>query len=170
MQEGNGKRIGAIVLLMCLQLVLAKYCQAGLMYICILPAIVLCMPTSRQSWINMAATFLLAMIVDVAADGVPGLEAIPLVVCAAIQKPVISFFIDDSIVTRGYSFSYRRNGWPKIFMALLCEVAVFFIIYVIFDSAGERSFGFNLSKILISSGVSLIFSLAVCNILCPDKR
>lgn len=159
-----------MILLTAVQLVLAKYCQEPHLYICILPAMILCMPTTMPVWGVSAAAFVLGMLTDMLSDGVPGLNASALLFCAVLQKGMIRFFIDPDMVERGYSFSFHRNGYLKINLAQTALLAVFFIVYLILDSAGTRSFGFNLLKGLCSIGVSLVFGTITCGILCPYNR
>lgn len=153
------------------QLVLAKSCQiAPYLYISLLPAMILCMPTARSAGWTMTMAFLIAFATDVLADGVPGLNAIALIPAAACQKYVIKRFIDEDIVERHYSFSLRENGYIKVGIALAILSAIYFILYAIFDCAGTRNIGFILMKILTSWSVSMIFGMVLVNVLCPYQR
>ena len=159
------------ILMLILQLVLTKYCQIGpYIYISMLPAMVLCMPTARPTWRTMAAAFITGILVDGLADGPLGLNAAALIPVAALQKPVIRLVIDEDLVTRHYSFSFHQYGISKLATALCIEQAVYFAIYVIADGVGVRSFGFNLLKFTASFVVSLIFGLICMNILSPRPK
>lgn len=167
----DNRFILTFILMLVLQLVLTKYCQIGpYIYISILPAMILCMPTGKDSWWVMTVAFLAGILVDGLADGPLGLNAAALVPVAAFQKKVIKTFIDEDLVTRHYSFSFRQYGFGKIATALSIEQAIYFIIYVFADSAGTRSIGFNLLKILLSFIVSMIFGLISVNVLAPRPR
>lgn len=163
--------IVSFILLMIVQLYLTKYCQiAPFVYISLLPALVMCLPTTRPQWFVMTTAFACGILTDLLADGVTGLNALAIVPAALLQKRMISVFIDDEIVERGYSFSFRENGYFKILMALTVLYAIYFTIYVIFDCAGQRPVGFILAKIAVSLCISLIFGAIVCGVLCPRRK
>lgn len=167
----NRKFIATFILMLMVQLVLTKYCQFGpFLYICLLPAMVLCLPTSEPSWRIMIVAFVAGLLVDGLADGPLGLNAMAAVMVAAIQKLVLRLCIGEEIVERGYSFSFHQNGFFKILLALLASAAVFFAVYVIADSAGIRTGGFNFMKWACSTVVGVIFGLFAVNILSPYKR
>ena len=159
------------IVLFILQLILTKYCQIGpFIFISILPAMVLCMPTSRPAWWVLVVAFLAGLAVDGLADGPLGLNAAALLPVAALQKPFIRIFIDEDIVERHYSFSFRSNGYFKIISALAVSVLVFILIYVILDGAGMRSFGFNFLKALLSALSGIVFGIPAIEFLSPYQK
>lgn len=167
----NSRFIISYFMILIIQLVLTKYCQfEPFVYICLLPSMILCIPTSKAAWRVMLASFVTGLLVDGLADGPLGLNAMALVAVAAIRKITLRICIGEEIVERGYSFSYHENGFLKIFMALFVSTAVFFAIYVIADSMGLRTAGFNFMKWVCSTGVSMIFGLFTVNVLSPYKR
>lgn len=166
----DGRFLLMFIMLLIVETVLAKYCQIGpYIYISLLPAMILCLPTTSDGIRIMLEAFACGLLVDFLADGVPGLNACAAVPLAAMQKSILRLMIDEELVTRGYSFTYRRYGVVKIGAALLLMSVVYFTIYCIFDNAGERPFGFILLKILLSTLFSLPFGLVVCNILPSSK-
>lgn len=167
----NAEYIITFILLLVLQLILAKYGQVGpYLYICILPAMILCVPLSRQTWLVMFVAFLCGMLIDVLADGVPGLNASALVLCAAVRKPIIRVCIDRELVERNYSFSFKQNGFLRVASALLLMTAIHLFAYLIFDSAGTRNFLFILLKFLISTSVSFIFGAVTVGVLTSRQK
>lgn len=167
----NSRFIFTFILMLVIQLVLTKYCQfEPFLYICLLPAMALCFPTSSPTWRTMIAAFVTGLLVDGLADGPLGLNALALVGVTALQKLILRICIRDDMVERGYGFSYHENGFFKIFTALLVTTALFFAIYVIADSLGVRSNGFNFMKWACSTAVSLIFGLFAVDVLSPYKR
>lgn len=166
----KGRFAVCFILVLLVQLVLAKYCQWPFIYICILPAMILCMPTIRPTWWTMIVAFLAGFAVDALADGPLGLNAIALVPIAAIQKSVIRLIIDEDIVERHYSLSFKSNGYSSLSISLAVVYAIFFIIYIFVDSAGIRSFGFNISKFLLSILTSFTFGMVTIAVLCPYQR
>jgi len=167
----NNRFITVYVLMLVLQLILTKCCQIGpYLYINLLPAMIFCMPTTRSTSFVMLIAFLSGFLVDALADGPLGLNALALIPCAFVQKPLIGFIIDEDVVERGYSFSFHQFGYIKVGFALLIEVFIFFILYVLFDGAGERSVGFNVAKIFLSSLVSFVFCMVATGVLSPRQK
>lgn len=167
----DGRFILMTVLIVIIQAILTKYCQIGpYLYVSLLPALILCAPTTWQAWRVLALAFICGVLTDGLAEGPLGLNAMALVPVAALQKPLIRILIDEDCVERGYSFSFHKNGYLSIGAALSIEVLVFFIIYIIFDSAGERSFGFNVCKLLVCSLSGIITGMIVCGVLNPRQR
>ena len=166
----SNRFIVCFILALLVQMVLAEYCQWTFVYICILPAMILCMPTIRPTWWTMAVAFLSGLAVDALADGTLGLNAIALVPVAALQKTIISRVINEDIVERHYNLSFRSNGYISLAIALSITYVLFFIIYILIDSAGIRNFGFNFTKLLSSTLVSLIFGMTTIAVLCPYQR
>lgn len=159
------------IVLFILQLILTKYCQIGpFIFISILPAMILCMPTSRSTWWVLVVAFLAGLAVDGLADGPLGLNAAALLPVAALQKPLIRIFIDEDIVERHYSFSFRSNGYFKIISTLAVSVLVFILIYVILDGAGTRNFGFNFLKVLLSALSGIVFGIPAIEFLSPYQK
>lgn len=167
----NGNYIIKFVILLLVQMVLTKYCRIGYhIFISILPAMILCAPTSNKTFLTGLLAFVSGLAVDFLSDGVPGLNAAALVPVAFLQKPFIRIFIDDEIVERHYSFSFWEYGIIKVGLALLAEMAVYFAIYVIADSAGTRTVWFNLLTFFCSMAVSLVFCMVAVNVLAPRQK
>lgn len=167
---GSNRFTICFILALLVQLVLAKYCQWPFLYICLLPAMILCVPTIRPTWWTMTVAFLAGFAVDALTDGTLGLNAVALVPVAALQKTIIRRVIDEDIVDRHYNLSFKANGYIRLSIALALAYAVFFIIYILIDSAGIRNFGFNFTKLLSSMLVSLIFGIITIAVLCPYQR
>lgn len=161
----------SFVIMLLIQLVLVKYCQIGhFVFISILPAMILCQPTSRPTPLVMLLAFLTGMAVDLIADGVVGLNAAALVPLALIQKPLIRVLIDADVVDRHYSFSYFHHGYLSIGAALLVMTIVYMLLYTVLDNAGVRSFGFIFMRFLVSTIVSLVFCMAATAVLSPKQK
>lgn len=163
--------ITRFAVLLAIQLVLAKYCQIGqFVYISILPAMILCMPTSRPSWWVTVAAFLSGLLVDGLADGVPGLNAAAILPVAVSQKAIIRMLIDQEAVKREYDLSFRENGYLRVSLGISACTLLFMIIYVTADCIHSESFILILLKILCSSIVSFIFGMAVFSVLTTSGK
>ena len=167
----NNRFIAAYIVVLILQLILTRYCQMGsVVYICLLPALMLSLPTTWRTSVSLVLAFVSGFLVDALADGPLGLNTIAILPCALLQKPIIKFFIDDILVERGYAFSFRQYGYVKIGVALIVEEFMFFIVYVVFDCAGVVSFGSCFVKVLVSTLVSLVFGMVATGVLSPRER
>ena len=161
--------LAAVIII--LQLVLTKYCQATpFLHITLLPALVLCEPFSRPQSLVMTLAFATGLIVDALAEGVWGLNAVALVPVALARPLIVGRTINEDIVRRGYAFSIRRNGLGKISVALILSTAIFCLLYSILDGGGVRSFGFIAASFVLSALASFIPGLFVVNVLCPEER
>jgi len=159
------------VILMVVQIVLAKFVQIGpFLYFTILPAMILCINCTRKPWTVMLIAFVCGLLVDGLSDGVFGLNASVTVLCAALQRPLFRFFLGEEIVERGYSISFKRYGVAKIGAMIFVVTFLFFLFYVILDCAGTRSFLFCTGKIFISTLVSTLLQFCVVSILCPYQK
>jgi len=159
------------VILLLVQIVLAKFVQIGpFLYLTILPAMMLCINCSRKPWTIMLVAFVSGMLVDGLSDGIFGLNAAAAVLSAAMQRPLLRFFLGEEIVERGNSISFRRYGTAKILAMIFTSTFLFFLFYVILDCAGTRSFLFCIGKILLSTLSSSLLQLCVVSVLCPYQK
>lgn len=164
----NSRFTLCFIAMLFMQLVLTKYCHIGsYISISLLPAMILCQPTHRPTWMTMLIAFCCGLFVDVLADGMPGLNAAALIPVAVFQKLLIRIFIGEEAVERHYGFSFWGNGVVKISAMAIIEIALFMTIYITLDCAGKRDAGFIALSVLESTLASYLFSLVVINTLCP---
>lgn len=158
-------------MMLALQLVLTKYCQIGsLVFISLLPAMILCLPTDQSTITNMFIALGCGLCVDFLSDGVWGLNTSALIPVAFMQKAIIRLMIGNELVDRGYAFSYAANGFMKIFMSLLISTLFYMSIYVTLDCVGADDWHFIVRRTLCSTAVSMVFGLVAVNILCPKQQ
>lgn len=154
-----------------IQLVLtALFNVSPLITLSFLPGMIFCIPTARPTSVVMVEAFILGMLVDVMAEGPVGLNAASLTLVALSQKSIIALILDKDLVERKYSFSYHRYGYLKIGFCLIIASFIFFCAFVFLDSAGTRSFGFNLSRVALSTICSLPFNMVVAGVLAPKQK
>jgi hypothetical protein len=135
-----------------------------------LPAMILCLPTSQSTITTMIIAFASGLSVDWLSEGLLGLNAAALVPVALIRKKVIRIFLGEDILTRGDSFSYRKNGFAKISAANAVCIILFISLYIFFDGAGTLPTAFCLTKGGISAACNFILAIIVTNILASDDR
>lgn len=155
------------LMILLLQLFITRYGQLEWMYISLLPAMIMCLPTVLPTSVNCIIAFALGITVDFCADGVMGLNTIALLPLAAINRSMLSLVISEELVERGYSFSFHQHGIFKIGLLLFIYLCIFFLIYILMDTNPQKDFAMTVTKLLCSTASSMVFGLIVCNVLCP---
>lgn len=169
----NGRQNFGIlyVLLVIGQVILCNYASLGpYVMLSMLPAMVLCIPTTVSTTACMLIAFASGLAVDWLSEGIIGLNASAILPVAFMRKSIIRIFLGEDLITRGDRFSFRKNGFSKIAVALSVMLAVYLGIYVFLDGAGVRPAGFNLIRFGVSFACNFILSLIVINVLAPDDR
>ena len=146
----------AYILLVIAQIIICNYFQFSPYFvISILPAMVLCVPLTIGTNVCMLIAFATGLSVDWLAEGLIGINAASLIPVAYARKTIIRVFLGEDLISRKDSFSFRKNGIGKILTAILVAYSIFFIVYVILDGAGLRTFWFNLLRVVV--GIQFIF-------------
>ncbi len=157
------------VLAVC-QMVICNYFNfTPLVSLSILPAMVVCIPLRVSTPWTMLIAFLTGLLVDLGAGNILGLSAFALVPVALCRAGTLRMFLGHDIVERPQNLSFKAKGFAKISGVCIVSVSIFFILYVIADSAGTRPFLFNLTHFLASALVSWAVSLAVVAALSPNE-
>ena len=166
------QHFGLLYCLMLLaQVILSNFCQLGpYVMLSILPAMILCMPMSTGTIRCMLAAFASGLCVDWLSEGLVGINAAALVPVALLRKPIIRIFLGEDMITRGESFSFKKNGTIKISAALVSALAIYIGLYVFLDGAGTRPLWFSLTKAGVSLACCFALSLIVMRHLMPDDR
>lgn len=155
MVRTDAKFIATWVLLAVIQTVICDCMFLGPMVtVTLLPAMVMFLPLYSRTEATMLVAFAAGFAVDWASDGVLGLNMVSLVPVALVQKPLVRLFIGEDTVVRSEALSVKKSGWPRMLALVTVATALFLLIYVTVDGAGERTFGFN--------ALRFVFSLAAC--------
>ena len=153
------------------QVVLCNYASLGpYIMFSMLPAMVFCIPTTVSTTMCMLIAFASGLAVDWLSEGIIGLNAAAILPVAWLRNSVIKVFLGEDLITRGDRFSFRKNGFSKISVALFIMIAIYLGIYVFLDGAGTRPRWFNLTRFWVSFAFNFILSLIVTNVLAPDDR
>lgn len=153
------------------QAVLCNYAALGpYVTLSMLPAMVLCIPTSMSTATCMLIAFASGLAVDWMSEGILGLNAAAIVPVALLRNWIIKIFMGEDLITRGDRFTFKKNGAGKISAAAVFVVAIFLAIYIFLDGAGTRPTWFNMTRFGVSLICNLLLSYAVINILSPDDR
>lgn len=159
------------VLLMICQIFLCNFTHLGPhIMLSLLPAMILCIPTSVGTVTCMLIAFASGFATDSLADGLLGLNAAALLPVAASRKWFISIFLGEDLIARNDSFSIRKNGLGKVSLALMASTMLFLVIYIFLDGAGTRPFWFCLTKFTLSMICNWLLGIMVINTLTADDR
>jgi len=155
----NRNFFAAYVLLLVAQLILSNYFVfTPWITVSILPAMILCLPLSISPLMTMVIAFVTGISVDLLAEGVIGLNAFALVPVALLREFIIKLIFGPDIVSRKQNFTIKRNGLAQVSIAAGIGLLVFMIFYVWADSAGTRTFLFNLGR----CAASVLTSIPLC--------
>lgn len=135
-----------------------------------LPTLILCMPIKRGGIFAMIIAFATGFAVDFFSSGMLGLTSAALVPVALVRRGIITLVCGEEVFARGENISIRRQGFPKMTLAILMVTALFLFIYIWADGAGTRPFWFNAVKFGASLITGTFISLLVCNILDSESR
>ena len=127
----------------------------------LLPVLVFCLPTSRSTLHLMLIAFVSGLAVDFLADGLVGLNAFSLVPVALVRRFMLVRFFNEELVLRGETLSWRKGGLLRILGCVLLCTALFLLLYVAVDAAGQRAFLSCLSTFAISLAADLLLSVPV---------
>lgn len=153
------------------QMMICNFSHLGpYIYLSILPAMVMCIPTTVGTVSCMFIAFATGISVDWLADGMMGLNTASLLPVALLRRSIIRSFLGEDIITRKDSFSIHKNGIVKIIFLSGVSYIVFLALYVFLDGAGERSFGFCIGRFFASLPCNLIISILAIHVLTPDER
>lgn len=135
-----------------------------------LPALILCLPIKKSVIFAMLLAFAAGFAVDFFSSGMLGLTSAALVPVALIRRGVITLVCGEEVFARGENITIRRQGLPKMALAILTVTALFLAIYIWADGAGTRPFWFNAVKFAASLAAGTLISLIACNILDSESR
>lgn len=153
------------------QIVLCNYAALGpYIMLTMLPAMILCLPTTLSTVSCMFIAFACGLSVDWLSEGILGLNAAAAVPAGLLRNGIIKIFLGEDIITRGDRFSLKKNGAFKISAAVFTILAIYLGVYIFLDGAGARPALFNLARFGVSAVCCMILSLIVINILSPDDR
>lgn len=159
------------ILLMLTQILLWNYFDfTQFLMIVFLPTLILCLPIRRNAVYAMLLAFGTGFAVDFFSSGMLGLTSAALVPVALIRRGVITLVCGEEVFARGENITIRRQGLPKMALAIMIVTALFLFIYIWADGAGTRPFWFNAVKFGASLLAGTLVSLLACNVLDSETR
>ena len=159
------------LLLIIAQLLFANYLRISpYLMLSILPVMVLCIPIRLGTAGAMFLAFATGLVIDLLSEGMLGLNAIALVPVAYCRNGIIRLVFGTEVFAREEDFSVQKNGFGKVFQALLIAQVIFLVIYIWVDGAGMRPFSFNAIRFAVSLVAGILISLPTLGLLAPDSR
>ena len=158
--------LGAL-LIIC-QILLSEYVNIWpLLYIAIFPQFIILLPPALNRSAHLLIAFVLGMAIDIFADGVPGLNAAALVAMAYIRPFFLKITLSKANLdtTDNQPLLPRTVEIQKLAMLNGCMLAVFFLVYIMLDSAGSFPFWYTILKIAVCVIVNCIISLVCSKVL-----
>ncbi|MDD2292764.1 MAG: hypothetical protein PHD07_00970 [Bacteroidales bacterium] len=155
-------RIFLYVLIFALQLVFDSYINLGpYIYLCLLPLLILILPPEMNVNKLMIVSFVTGLLLDVFSDGVLGLNAAACVMVAALRHSLFAIMVNREGREIHYIPSPRHTGFLRFTAYLAIATTVYLLVYVLFDSASLRPFGFIMLKIFLSLSVNIVVMLII---------
>ena len=161
----------AYVLLVLAQLLITNYLHlTPYLMLSILPVLVLTIPLRISTVGALCITFATGLGVDLLAEGVLGINTVALLPVAFVRRGLVNLLFGDELFARKEDFSIHRNGFAKVFAAMVVAQALFLALYIWADGAGVRPFWFNAARFGVSFAAGLAVSLLVIDTLAPDEK
>jgi len=136
----------------------------------ILPVMVLFLSIRRSTVQTLFIAFAIGFAVDFFSDGNLGLTTVALLPVAALRRPMIDLVLGREIFLRKEELSIRRQGMLKILLLIVMSVGLYLAIFIMVDSAGTRSFGFNILKWLFSFLGGTLVSVGLVGLLTDREQ
>lgn len=127
--------------------------------ICILPALIALAPLRIRTPFLLIIAFITAFLTDFLTSGILGLTVVSLLPVAFLRNFLYKIFIGKESFTRKDDISSKKHGLLRISGILVVSFLVYFLIFVLADSAGTRPLLFNGLRILCSMTASYVISL-----------
>lgn len=159
------------IIIVIVQMILYNYCRfTPYLILTLLPVIVFCMPVDIGAIGSMFIAFATGLAVDYFSEGIIGLNAAALLPVALFRRPVISMLFGSEPFERHESISMQKYGVAKMSLGMIIMITLFFLVYILLDSAGSRPAWFLLLTLACSVPASYLLSLVIVNQLTYDDR
>lgn len=133
----------------------------------VLPAMIMMLPTSVSSRKALFIAFFSGFAMDVATEGVLGLNVLAIVPVAMLRFPILSLISGSGFEDQSKEISLKSIGYPQMSIILLLTLTLFLLIYFWAEAAGGM---FSLSKLAFSIITGYACSIGVCYILAPAEH
>lgn len=148
------------------QVLLGNFLNLGqYITVCLLPVLILSLPLGYGGAALMGIAFATSLAVDFLTHGILGLSTVALLPVAAGRRLLVSAVFGGELFSRGEDISLRKQGLPKMALAILIATAVYMAVFVWVDAAGTRSTGFCVLRWLLSTLVSTAAQLLLTGLL-----
>lgn len=159
------------ILLAIAQAVICNYFRLGpYVSLSMLPALILCLPTSKSTIFTMCAAFATGIGIDFLSEGLLGLNTLAIVPIALLKKPIIIMTMGRESLEKDTPFNTRYEGFGKIILAVVISQSVFLVLYIMADGAGIRPLWFNVTRFFASLLCNTMLSMLAIHVLNYEER
>lgn len=150
------------ILMLFVQVIICQIFQFGPYCVpTLLPVMLMCMPTDWTPLKCMIVAFVSGLFVDFFGEGLLGLNAFSLLPLAWARNFILSRSFNEDLVARGELISWRKWGALLILRTAILFIALFLVIYIAMDAAGERNFLPCLQTFGISLAANIVLGIGV---------
>ena len=160
----------AVLLIVC-QILLSEYVNIWpVLYIAIFPQFIILLPPSVNKSAQLLIAFALGIAIDIFADGVLGLNAAALVAMAYTRPLFLKLILPKTNLdtTDNLPLLPRTVEIQKLALLNAIMLGIFFLVYVLLDSAGSFTFWYTLLKVVLCIIANTALSV-VCSIVLFEK-
>ena len=153
------------------QILVSEYVNIwAVLYIAVFPQFIILLPPTLNKSVYLLLAFGLGLVIDLCADGVLGLNAAALTAMAYSRSTILKLTIPKASFENydNQPITPRTVELYKLALLNTLMLSVFFIVYVLLDSAAGFSFGYTLLKIILCVAVNSIITF-ICNLVLLDK-
>ena len=136
----------------------------------IVPAAILCLPSSISNSAAMLIAFVTGLVVDLLAEGLLGLNTLALVPVAASRGFLREAIFGKEMTASGEDISIKKYGSAKVAFALAIAQTIFLALYIWADGASARPLTFNLLRFILSLPAGTLTCLVIVHCLDPYER
>ncbi len=151
------------ILIFLAQVVINEFLNIGsYLYLCLIPLAIIVLPIGMPTWKMMLYGFALGLVIDATTDGVLGLNASAAVLLSSLRDIFYSLLVNKEQSDKARVIQLKNISIGKFAGYVITCILSFLIVYILLDGIQLRSFGFFISKLLVSLIVNAIVTIAVC--------
>lgn len=159
------------LVLLVAQVLICNYLRVSpYLMLSILPVLVLTLPLRISTIGALFIAFASGLCVDMLAEGIIGINTVALLPVALVRRTLAKLLFGDELFARKEDFSIRRNGFAKVFAAIVIVQALFLAVYIWADGAGVRPLWFSALRFGVSLAAGVVVSLLLIDTLAPDEK
>ena len=163
------RRILCFAFLALAQTMLGIYCGfTPYLALPLLPLAIMTLPYGFSPAMSCAAAFAAGFVVDFFTTGALGLSSAALLPVALLRRPIAEMAAGELVSFSPSTNPLARLGLRKSAVALTLSTALYVVIYTVLEAAGQRTIGFHIWRIFLSTAAGTALQMLICRILYRD--